>query len=61
MTPDKRTAKLEGVSEVREWVRTFFDATVRGDWAGLKRLSSRTSAATPNTVTAFGPFWSSGR
>ena len=61
MTPDKRTAKFDGVSEVREWVRTFFDATVRGDWAGLKRLSSRTSAATPNTVTAFGPFWSSGR
>ena len=59
--PATRTAKLKAISEVRGWVRTFFDATVRGDWVGLKRFYSRASAATPNRVTAFGAFWSSCR
>ncbi len=60
-TPARRNAKLNGIAEVREWVRTFFDATVRGDWAGLKRLHSRANAVTPNSVTTFGQFWPSDR
>ena len=61
ITPAARRAKLKSISYVREWVRAFFDATVRDDWVGLKRLSSRARAAMPYTVTAFGDFWSSGR
>jgi hypothetical protein len=60
-TPATRAAKLKGIAEVREWVRTFFDATVRGDWAGLKRLSGRPSMVTPNKVKVLGAFWPSDR
>jgi len=60
-TPARRTAKLKGIAEVREWVRTFFDATVRGDWGGLKRVVGRPSTVTPNRVKVLGSFWPSGR
>jgi pimeloyl-ACP methyl ester carboxylesterase len=56
-TPASRTAKLKGMAEVQEWVRTFFDATVRGDSRGLKRMVGRKRTATPNSVTVLGAFW----
>jgi hypothetical protein len=60
-THARRTAKLKGISEVREWVRTFFDATVRGDWVGLKRIVGRPSTVTPNRLKVLGAFWPSDR
>ncbi|HEY7445549.1 MAG TPA: hypothetical protein VH701_24190 [Vicinamibacterales bacterium] len=56
-TPANRTAKLKGMAEVQEWVRTFFDATVRDDSRGLKRMVGRKRTATPNSVTVLGAFW----
>ena len=53
-TPVRLIAKLKAISEVREWVRTFLEATVRGDWVGFKRLIGRARTATPNRVKVFG-------
>jgi len=55
--PTARTIRIKGIAEVREWVRTFFDATIGGDLSGLKRLVGRKSTATPNRVTVLGAFW----
>jgi hypothetical protein len=53
----RRAARLEAMAEIQEWVRNFFDATVRSDPRGLRRMVSRESSATPNNVAVFGPFW----
>ncbi len=58
MTPDTRPGKLKTVADTRAWVRAFFDGTVRGDWANLKRLSSEASKSQPEvTVQLFGKMW----
>jgi hypothetical protein len=58
MTADTRPGKLETIADTRAWVRAFFDGTVRGDWAGLKRLVGETRTARPEvTVTVFGTLW----
>jgi hypothetical protein len=57
LSPETVTAKIAAMREVREWVRAFFDATVRGDESDLRRLANRTLAESPNSATAFGPFW----
>lgn len=59
-TPTERTAKLTAFFEAREWVMAFFDATVRSDRVGLKRLVRRARAAKPNRVTVLGAFWRNG-
>jgi len=64
LVPAALPAKFKAVAEVREWVRTFFEATVRGDAVGLKRMVGRKNTVTPNRVMVFGAFWekvSSGR
>jgi hypothetical protein len=53
----RNAAKLKAMAEIQEWVRNFFDATVRGDSRGLRRMVSREPSLTPNDVTVFGPFW----
>jgi len=55
MSPDERSAKLQAIAEIREWVRTFFESTVRGDRVGLERFIHRPGTVTPNTVRVLGP------
>jgi hypothetical protein len=57
LTPDLQAAKAAAIRELREWIRAFFDATVRGDETTLKRLAGRAPGELPYTVTTFGPFW----
>ncbi|MFN0207607.1 MAG: alpha/beta hydrolase family protein [Planctomycetota bacterium] len=56
MTADALPGKLKTVADTRSWVRAFFDGTVRGEWADLKRLAS--SKTQPHiTVHVFGKMW----
>jgi len=58
MTPEIRPRKLKTVADTRAWVRAFFDGTVRGDWADLKRLAGDASKSQPGvTVHVFGRMW----
>jgi hypothetical protein len=58
MTPANRPGRLQTIADTRTWVRAFFDGTVRGDWANLKRLASEISKSQPEiTVYAFGRMW----
>jgi hypothetical protein len=58
MTPDNRPGRLQTIAETRIWVRAFFDGTLRGDWANLKRLVSETSKSQPEvTIHIFGRMW----
>jgi hypothetical protein len=58
MTLDTRPGKLKTIADTRAWVRAFFDGTVRGDWAGLKRLVDEAGKARPEvTATVFGKLW----
>jgi len=50
-----RIARLKGLGDAREWIRTFFDATIRGDKRGLQRMAARKGNVSPNTVVVFGP------
>jgi hypothetical protein len=40
MTAETRPGKLKTIADTRVWVRAFFDGTVRGEWADLKRLAA---------------------
>lgn len=55
MTPNNRPGRLRTMADTRAWVRAFFDGTVRGEWAGLKRLASETQPEI--TVHVFGKMW----
>lgn len=58
MTPDARHGKLKTVADTRAWVRAFFNGTVRGDWADLRRLAGADRRSQPEvTVHAFGKMW----
>ena len=56
LSPAARADKLRTIAETRLWVRLFFDGTVRGDWAGLKRLVGEAEKSKV-TVHAFGKMW----
>jgi hypothetical protein len=49
--------QIKGMAETEDWIRSFFDATVREDSRGLRQMLGRNSASTLNNVTIFGPFW----
>ena len=58
MTPETRPGKLKTVADTRAWVRAFFEGTVRGDWADLKRLAGDAGKSQPEvTVHVFGKMW----
>jgi hypothetical protein len=58
MTPATLPGKLKTVADTRAWVRAFFDGTVRGDWAELKRLAGEAGKSQPEvTVHVFGRIW----
>jgi len=58
MTPEIRPGKLQTVADTRAWIRAFFDGTVRGDWADLKRLVRKAGKSQPEvTVQQFGRMW----
>ncbi len=58
MTPETRPGKLKTIADTRAWVRAFFDGTVRGNWADLKRLAGEASKSQPEvTVQMFGKMW----
>jgi hypothetical protein len=58
MTLENRPGKLKTVADTRAWVRAFFDGTVRGDWAGLKRLAEKACESEPEvTVHVFRRMW----
>jgi hypothetical protein len=58
MTPETRPGKLKTIADTRAWVRAFFDGTVRGDWADLKRLAGEAGKSHPEvTVHVFGRMW----
>lgn len=58
MTSANRPGRLQTIADTRAWVRTFFDGTVRGDWAKLKQLATETSKSQPEiTVQVFGKLW----
>jgi predicted dienelactone hydrolase len=55
MPPEVRAGKLATIADTRAWLRAFFDATVHGEWAGLKALASKTRPEV--TVHVFGKLW----
>jgi hypothetical protein len=58
MTPEARPGKLKTIADTRAWVRAFFDGTVRGEWAALKRLAGGAGRSQPElTVYTFGKMW----
>jgi hypothetical protein len=58
MTPETRPGRLKTIADTRAWARAFFDGTVRGDWADLKRLVSEANKSQPEvTVHVFGRMW----
>jgi hypothetical protein len=58
MAPEVRAGKLETIADTRVWIRAFLDGTVRGDWAGLKRLAGQAGKSRPEvTVHVFGKMW----
>lgn len=57
MTEANRAGRLQTIADTRQWVRAFFDGTVRGDWTNLKRLVND-KAKTDVTVHPFGKLWS---
>lgn len=58
LTPANRPGRLRTIADTRAWVRAFFDGTVRGDWASLKRLAGEASKSQPEvTVHIFGKMW----
>lgn len=40
MSEESRPSALKTIADTRQWVRAFFDATVRGQWADLRKLAS---------------------
>lgn len=56
MTPANQPGRLQTIADTRQWVRAFFDGTVRGNWANLKRLVND-KAQTEVTVHQFGKLW----
>jgi hypothetical protein len=58
LTPANRPGRLQTIADTRAWVRAFFDGTVSGDWASLKRLVSEAGKLQPEvTVQVFGRMW----
>jgi hypothetical protein len=58
LTPANRPGRLQTIADTRAWVRAFFDGTVRGEWAALKRLAGEASKSQPEvTVHVFGKLW----
>lgn len=58
MTPDNRAGRLQTIADTRLWVRAFFEGTVRGDWANLKRLMRGNGKSQSEiTVQTFGKLW----
>lgn len=58
MTPANRPNRLKTIADTRAWVRAFFEGTVRGNWADLKRLAGAGSQSQPEvTVQVFGKMW----
>lgn len=58
MTPANRPGRLQTLADTRNWVRAFFDGTVRGEWASLKRLVGEAGKSQPEvTVYRFGKMW----
>ncbi len=57
MTAATRPGKLQTIADTRVWVRAFFDGTIRGDWASLKRLASAGKTRRQETVTVFRKPW----
>jgi hypothetical protein len=55
MSSETRAAKLQTIADTRMWVRSFFDGTVRGNWAALKQLAATKRGDV--TVHAFGAMW----
>ena len=56
MTEANRAGRLQTIADTRQWVRAFFDGTVRGDWTSLKRLVND-QAQRQITVHQFGKLW----
>ena len=56
MTAANRPGRLQTIADTRAWVRAFFEGTVRGEWAILKRLANDKSQ-TEVTVHQFGKLW----
>jgi dienelactone hydrolase len=57
-TPDKRPGKLRTIAETREWLRAFFDATLRGNPEGLKALARHgRDLRAQEKVDVFGGRW----
>jgi hypothetical protein len=58
MTPETRLGKLKTGADTRAWVRAFFDDTVRGNGADLKRLAGEAGKSQPEvTGHVFGKMW----
>lgn len=55
MTDANRAGRLRTIVEARHWVHAFFEGTIRGEWARLKRLAADKS--TEVTVHTFGKLW----
>jgi hypothetical protein len=58
LTAENRPGKVRTIADTRAWVRAFFDGSVRGDWADLKRLAAAAGKSQPDvTVQVFGKMW----
>ncbi|MBX9792525.1 MAG: hypothetical protein K2Y37_26790 [Pirellulales bacterium] len=58
MTADSRPGKLQTIAETRAWILAFFDATVCGRWAALKKLAEAPENQSAGiTVETFGKLW----
>lgn len=49
-----RAERVRGLTDVRRWIRAFFDATIGGRPTDLRQLIARPARSTPNTVRTFG-------
>lgn len=56
VTEANRPGRLQTIADTRQWIRAFFDGTVRGEGANLKR---RVNDKSQTEVTAhhFGRLW----
>jgi hypothetical protein len=58
LTEVNRPGRLQTIADTRQWVRAFFDGTVRGNWARLKQLVGEANKSQPETtVHRFGKMW----